>query len=146
MSESGTVYMKHIKGKLNFQKRYTEGIVRKWLKKSVEEAGGVMFKNHPLSNKGIPDDVIHINGKTYYVETKTTGDKCTPIQLEFHKILDKVGIQTFVLDVRIDNFYDLFIVGYKTYVEGDYEKQMDFRARHNHKLESKRLKRAQKLE
>lgn len=97
------------------QKRYQEKRVARYLKECVQEAGGLIFKQHPMTNAGIPDYIVHIHKRTFYIETKTTGGKCTELQVEFHRKLKEKGIETFVLDTRIRNFYELYEVAYKTY-------------------------------
>lgn len=94
---------------------YSEKIVWKWLKRSAEEQGAFITKMHPVTNAGMPDGLIHWMGRTFYVECKTTGEKCTPIQVEMHKRLKNYGIETYVLDTKIDNLYDLYVYATKTY-------------------------------
>lgn len=96
-------------------KEYGERLVAKWLVKCVEESGGFITKMHPLTAKGIPDYLVITHGRTIFVETKTTGKTCEPAQIEFHKRLKTKGIDTYVLDTKITNFYDLYKVAYKTY-------------------------------
>lgn len=100
---------------------YRESIVDKWLKRCVEEAGGLIMKMHPITNAGVPDRIIHFRGMTFYVELKETGKKCEPLQIEMHKRLKARGIQTYVLDTKITNIWDLFVVAYTTY-EGKHYK------------------------
>lgn len=100
-------------------KVWSEKLVAKHLVHAVQEAGGLIFKMHPLTNKGIPDYLIFIHGRTIFVETKTTGKLCEPAQVEFHKRLKEKNIETYVLDTKITNFYDLYTYAYKTYVEPD---------------------------
>lgn len=101
------------------KKKWSEKLVAKHLVECVKEAGGFIVKMHPLTNAGIPDYLIIIHGRTLFVETKTTGEHCTPIQEEFHKILKKHNVETYVLDTKITNFYDLYTWSYKTYADPD---------------------------
>lgn len=101
---------------------WKENRVDWWLTRCVEDAGGFITKMHPMSNSGIPDRIIIMHGKVFFVELKTTGEKCTPIQVEMHKTLKTHGIDTYVLDTKISNFYDLYKWCYTTY-EGMYFKQ-----------------------
>jgi len=105
------------KRKTDLEKVWEEKLVAKWLVRCVEEAGGIAFKMHPLTNKGIPDYLIIMRGRTFFVETKTTGKVCTPAQVEFHRLLKDKKVDTYVLDTKITNFYDLYTLGYKTYVD-----------------------------
>ena len=83
------------------RKIYSEKTVAKYLREAVGDAGGLIFKMHPITNIGIPDYIIHYDGQTFYVETKTTGEVCTDAQRYFHKLLKSRGIETYVLDVQI---------------------------------------------
>lgn len=107
------------KRKKELEKVWSEKLVARHLVKCVEEAGGIIFKMHPLTNKGIPDYLIFIHKRTMFVETKTTGKNCEPAQVEMHKRLKAQGVETYVLDTKITNFYDLYTYSYKTYVEAD---------------------------
>ena len=94
---------------------YREALVSKWLVRCVEEAGGMTFKMHPMTNAGIPDRIVHFRNMTFYVETKETGKKCEPLQIEMHKRIKARGIETYVLDKKITNIWDLWTVAYTTY-------------------------------
>ena len=105
----------HAKRVKNKNKIWSEKWVAHWLIRCVNEQDGFITKLHPLTAKGIPDYLVIINGKTLFVETKTTGEKCGPAQVEFHRRLKEKGVETYVLDTKITNFYDLYNVAYKTY-------------------------------
>lgn len=107
------------KRRIALTKVYSEKIVASHLVKVVQERGGLIFKQHPLTNKGIPDYLIHCMNNTFYVETKTTGKRCEPAQIEMHKRLKEKGIETYVLETKIDCYADLFLRAYKTYVDPD---------------------------
>jgi len=94
---------------------YRESAVDAALMAAVKRAGAKAFKMHPITNAGIPDRIVHWNGETFYVETKETGKKCTPLQAHFHTMLKAVGIETYVLDVTIQHLEELKKVAYKTY-------------------------------
>jgi len=108
------------------EKPCRESIVDKWLKRSVEDAGGIIMKMHPITNAGVPDRIVHFRNMTFYVETKETGKKCDPIQIEMHKRLKARGIETYVLDKKITNIWDLWQVAYTTY-EGRHYKNNPFK-------------------
>ncbi len=101
---------------------FRERIVDKWFKRCIDEANGLTFKMHPITNAGIPDRIVHFRAMTFYVEMKTTGEQCTPLQVEMHKRLKKKGIETYVLDIKIKNIWDLFQVAYTTYDGKHYHK------------------------
>ena len=103
-------------------KKYSEKTVDKWLKQTVEEAGGMTFKMHPITDAGLPDRIVHCRNMTFYVETKATGEPCSPLQIEMHKRINSKGVQVYVLDTKIINFYDLFLSAYTTYEGAHYHK------------------------
>lgn len=108
------------------QTHFKERTVAKWLKLAAKERNALVFKMHPITDAGIPDTIVHMAGRTFYVETKTTGEQCTPIQIEQHARLKKAGIDTYVLDTKIKHIFDLFIVAYTTY-EGKHYKKNPFK-------------------
>jgi glycine cleavage system H lipoate-binding protein len=97
------------------EKAASEASVARRLREVVKESGGLIFKMHPLTNKGIPDYLVHMAGRTFYVETKTTGEECSAAQVAMHAELKKHGIETYVLDSRLLCFHDLYAQSYKTY-------------------------------
>lgn len=104
------------------KKIFRERLVDKWLKRCVEESGGMTMKMHPITNAGVPDRIVHFRGRTFYVEVKTTGEKAEPLQVEMHRRLKERGIETYILDVKITNIWDLFTVCYTTYDGRHYHK------------------------
>lgn len=108
----------------------SEKLVAKHLVQAVKDAGGAIFKMHPLTNKGIPDYLVFYHGRTFFVETKTTGKTCEPAQIEFHKMLKEQGVETWVLDRKILNIHDLRLYAYKTYkkpTDNEYGQNKDWR-------------------
>lgn len=103
-----------------------ETIIDKYLKRAVEEAGGIIVKMHTVTNAGLPDRLIHCRGMTFYVELKTTGERPTNLQIEMHKRLKAQKIEVFVLDKKIENFYDIFTTAYTTY-ESKYYRRNPFK-------------------
>lgn len=92
-----------------------EATVARNLRDAIKKANGLIMKVHPLTFKGVPDYLIHVGGRTFYVETKTTGKTCSLAQIEAHKILKEHGVETYVLDRRIRELEELFMYSYKTY-------------------------------
>lgn len=110
------------RARLDKLKPISEKLVDTWLKRAVEEAGGITFKMHPITDAGIPDRIVHCRNMTFYVETKATGEPCRPIQIEMHKRLHAKGMTVYVLDTKITSFYDLFTSAYTTYESKHYHK------------------------
>lgn len=107
------------KKQLLVKEHASEKLVAKYLVQAVKDDGGIAFKMHPLTNKGIPDYMVIYRGRVFFVETKTTGKTCEPAQVEFHKLLKSYGIDTWVLDRKITTIHDLRLYGYKTYVDSN---------------------------
>jgi hypothetical protein len=99
-----------------------EATVDRWLKRAVENAGGIMFKMHTTSQSGLPDRIVHAGNMTFYVELKTTNKPPTAIQIEMHKRIKARGIDVYVLDKRVEHLYDIFNVAYTTYEGRHYHK------------------------
>lgn len=95
---------------------YSEHYVARCMREAVREQGGLAMKNHPLTQRGVPDYLVMLRGCAIFVETKTTGERCTEAQIAFHRRLKELGFETYVLDTRIYNYYDIFYKGYRTYI------------------------------
>lgn len=111
--------------RLGHRMEYDEKTVDRWFVKAVAIAGAFTAKMHPISNAGIPDRVLHYKGRTYYVEMKTTGKRCSDIQIVMHQELHKRGIEVFVLDTIIKDIHGLWDFAYTTY-PGPYYKRNPF--------------------
>lgn len=98
------------KAKLLSHRKYNEPNVARNLVKAVEVVGGVIFKNHPLTARGIPDFTVILKDRgMFFVETKSTGQRSRPIQIKFaQKVYNAVKTPTYVLDRKIDNMKDFF--------------------------------------
>lgn len=90
----------------------SEKYIEKYLRLKVEELGGKALKWVSPGFNGVPDRIILLpQGKIYFVETKSTGDKPRPIQLWVHKLLRKLGFEVFVIDniEQVDKFISYVI-------------------------------------
>lgn len=116
--------------KRSIGKKYSEKIVAQYLRAAVKKFGESLYhqntpnscivKMHPLTDAGIPDYLIHARGKTFYIETKTTGEPCTEIQIARHLALKNTGIEVYVLDMRVSDYMDIWTQVYQTYKRGKY--------------------------
>lgn len=71
----------------DLERRFREG---------VKQLGGVIHKLDARAQKGAPDRVVTINGKTIYVELKTDTGRLSPLQqVEISRIAKAGG------DVRV---------------------------------------------
>lgn len=85
-----------------------ESGIEAYLKKRVEEAGGMCMKFISPGNNGVPDRIILHPGlsKPTFVETKAPGESARKLQLAVHRRMRKYGAEVCILDdkVKIDAF------------------------------------------
>ena len=76
----------------------SEKALERNLNKEVKALGGWSIKL--LSNfiTGLPDRLVLINGRAYFVEVKSEGKKPSPIQRVVHKKLEVLGFPVSVID------------------------------------------------
>ena len=86
--------------------RESEKALERNLNKEVKALGGWSLKI--LSNfiTGLPDRLVLLNGRTYFVEVKSEGKKPSPIQRVVHKKLEVLGFPVSVIDTteKLNNF------------------------------------------
>lgn len=70
------------------------------LRKSIEAIGGKAFKFSSPSNNGVPDRIILLKGKTYFVELKSPGKKLRPLQRAVSRKFNKLGFKVYVIDSK----------------------------------------------
>jgi hypothetical protein len=62
------------------------------LKAHVKTLGGMVYKIDARANKGAPDRVVALPGRTpFFLELKTTTGKLSPLQAHEHERLRKAG-------------------------------------------------------
>lgn len=87
-----------------------EAKVEKYLKDGVERLGGEAFKWVSPEASGVPDRIILLNGKVYFVEVKTVDGRLSGEQRRMHRRLQKQGVT--VLTVaghdQVDGFLSQF--------------------------------------
>ena len=78
--------------------RESEKALERNLNKEVKALGGWSLKI--LSNfiTGLPDRLVLLNGRAYFVEVKSEGKKPSPIQRVVHKKLEALGFPVSVID------------------------------------------------
>lgn len=64
----------------------------------VKEIRGWTIKLLPYLLNGLPDRLVLHNGRAYFVEVKTTGEKPSPAQAIMHRRLEQYGFIVCVLD------------------------------------------------
>ena len=87
----------------------SEKVLERNLNKEVEALGGWSIKI--LSNfiSGLPDRLVLLNGRAYFVEVKSKGKKPSPIQRIVHKKLEALGFPVSVIDTteKLNNFINM---------------------------------------
>ena len=83
--------------------------------KALRARGALVYKNHggPMGVRGIPDLVVHANGRTIYIEIKQPGEKPTEIQESEHRKLAAAGIPVCVCTSKEDAeaAFDRYLAG-----------------------------------
>lgn len=74
-----------------------ESKVENYLKDKVKAMGGLAFKFQSPSRRGAPDQMIIMDGSTYYVEVKTYRGSLSKLQRTFHHKLRKNGAKVFTV-------------------------------------------------
>lgn len=76
---------------------------------AVKKRGGFCPKWTSPGIDGVPDRLVFLPGKHFgLVEVKAPGKKPRPLQLKIHRMLEKLGFHTFILDrpEQIDGILD----------------------------------------
>lgn len=68
-----------------------ENKVEKYLDSEVVKLGGVTRKWVSPGRDGVPDRIVILNGKVWFVEVKTDDGKLTPVQEREHDRLREAG-------------------------------------------------------
>lgn len=83
------------------------------LRTEIEKRGGVALKLLSQFHRGLPDRLVLLPyGITYFVETKTTGERPTRLQQHAHKMLRNLGQHVVIIDTseKLDSFLQLIDV------------------------------------
>lgn len=77
----------------------SEKLLEKKLTEKVKSLGGWALKFLPFRVAGMPDRLVLMpGGRAYFVELKSTGEKCSKLQIHIHSKLVKLGFQVWVID------------------------------------------------
>lgn len=80
-------------------KRESEKLIERKLREGVKARGGECIKQDGTSADGLPDRALYMpGGLTVFVETKSTGDKPSPLQRYWHNKLKRLGYKVYVID------------------------------------------------
>ena len=85
-----------------------EADIEKTLIQAVEEKGGKAFKFASPANAGVPDRVVLLDGKAYFIELKAPGQKPRPLQEYRRRQLEELGFEVYVIDsaLGVEEFID----------------------------------------
>jgi hypothetical protein len=76
-----------------------EKTVERKLVDAVKARGGICPKWVSPGFDGMPDRIVLLPGRHFgFVEVKASGEKPRPLQLSRHRLLEKLGFHTYVLD------------------------------------------------
>ena len=76
-----------------------EKTVEQKLVSEVKKAGGICPKWVAPGFDGVPDRIAMFpGGRIAFVEVKAPGKKPRPLQVSVHRILERLGFHTYVLD------------------------------------------------
>lgn len=76
-----------------------EKIIEQKLVAAVKARGGLCPKWVSPGFDGVPDRIVLLPGRHFgFVEVKAPGEKPRPLQLSRHRLLEKLGFHTYVLD------------------------------------------------
>lgn len=78
-----------------------EANIEKFLKKCVEDSGGLCLKFVSPSMAGVPDRIVLLpHGKIFFVELKAPGKKAKPHQERLHTVFKNLGATVYVADSK----------------------------------------------
>lgn len=78
-----------------------EANIEKFLKKCVEQNGGLCLKFVSPSMNGVPDRIVLLpHGRIFFVELKAPGKKAKPHQERLHRIFENLGAKVYVADTK----------------------------------------------
>ena len=76
-----------------------EKTVEKKLVNAVKARGGICPKWVSPGFDGMPDWIVFLFGRHFgFIEVKAPGEKPRPLQIARHRLLEKLGFHTYVLD------------------------------------------------
>lgn len=74
--------------------------IEKYLKRKVEQHGGLCFKFVSPGQAGVPDRIVIMNGTTLFVEMKRPGGKPRILQRRIIKKMQDHGARVEVVDTK----------------------------------------------
>lgn len=83
-----------------------ENKVETYLKDEIKRLGGLCYKWESPGEKGVPDRIVIINGKIYFIEIKTVDGVTSPQQTrQIAKLkLNKANVHVLFGEKQVDEF------------------------------------------
>ena len=76
-----------------------ESTIERQLVREVKARGGICPKWVSTGFDGVPDRLVFLPGRHFgLVEVKAPGEKPRPLQVSRHRLLEKLGFHTYILD------------------------------------------------
>ena len=76
-----------------------ESTIERQLVREVKARGGICPKWVSPGFDGVPDRLVFLPGRLFgLVEVKAPGEKPRPLQVSRHRLLEKLGFHTYILD------------------------------------------------
>lgn len=79
-----------------------ESQIERRLRVGVAKLGGKAYKFSSPANNGVPDRIVLIQGKCYFVELKKPGGKLEPLQKAVKRDFARLGFEVYKLDTIAD--------------------------------------------
>ena len=82
--------------------------IERRLRLGIKALGGKAYKFNSPGNNGVPDRIVLIQGKCYFVETKRPGQDLRPGQRAVKRDFKKLGFEVYKLDTidDVDKFLE----------------------------------------
>jgi hypothetical protein len=77
-----------------------EKAIETYLVKRVKEWGGKAFKFTSPGHRGVPDRIVCLPCRLFFVELKRPGGKLRPDQVAFHTLMERLRVPCFVVDTK----------------------------------------------
>lgn len=82
--------------------------IEKRLRLGIKSLGGKAYKFSSPGNNGVPDRIVLIRGRSFFVELKRPGQDLNPRQRAVRKDFKKLGFEVYKLDTidDVDKFLE----------------------------------------
>lgn len=82
--------------------------IERRLRLGIKSLGGKAYKFNSPGNNGVPDRIILIQGKCFFVELKRPRQELSPIQRAVKRDFEKLGFKVYKLDTipDVDKFLE----------------------------------------